>query len=542
MTSINKEHCMQHDIVRVRWVTPLVICALLGAVTALAGDQKKPDRDAAYEMIQTYIYDERYQEAFKAAQSFLKKYPNDEMSEAANFWSCYAMDRTTDDHGKAFECYRSFLQKYPKGKWVDDATIEYAKTAKALAKAGDPRGKAALDALRDHDADAEEDADFKLSVLYALKDTDPELALQTTQDLLKKGNAEVRKRAVFVLADFEDEEALAQLIAVAKTDPDPDVRRQAIYAISEYDDDPKVIDTMVAILKAEKDLDIRRHALYAIAEVDRPDVTQILVDVAMKDPDVELRTAATYALAEVESANAAKALEKLAMEAPSFEMKRAALYALIEREDTNIIPLLKKLALSKDKGSEAQELRRAAVYALAEVDDPSVVTVLSEVVKTSDDAEVKQAAFYALAEHGGPEAVSALKAAALDTKNRDIAIAAVYGLADLIEGDSAFFMDVYKKSPFDDVRRAALHAMIDSGDEASVPALGAMLDSETNNDQRRVIVWTLADIPSDESVAILAKVARSDPSRETRRIAVQALGGIGTPAAKKALRDLLNEE
>ena len=117
------------------------------------------------------------------------------------------------------------------------------------------------------------------------------------------------------------------------------MRRQAIYAISEYDDDPKVIDTMVSILKTEKDLDIRRHALYAIAEVDRPDVTQILVDVAMKDPDVELRTAATYALAEVESANAAKALEKLAMEAPSFEMKRAALYALIEREDTNIIPL-----------------------------------------------------------------------------------------------------------------------------------------------------------------------------------------------------------
>ena len=533
---------MQHDIVRVRLIAPLVVAALLCAVTAIAGDQKKAERDAAYEAIQTYIYNERYQEALKAAQTFLKKYPADEMAEAVNFWNCFALDRTTEDNAKAFECYRAFLQKYPDGKWVDDATIEYAKAAKALAKAGDPRGKAALDALRDQNRDSEDDADFKLSVLYALKDSDPELALQTTKDLLKKGNADVRKRAVFVLADFEGEEALDQLIAVAQTDPDPDVRRQSIYAISEYDDDPKVIDTMVAIMKTEKDLDIRRHALYAIAEVDRPDVTQILVDVAMKDPDVELRTAATYALAEVESASAAKALEKLAMEAPSFEMKRAALYALIEREDTNIIPLLKKLALSKEKGAEAQELRRAAVYALAEVDDPSVVAVLSEVVKTSDDAEVKQAAFYALAEHGGPEAVNALKAAALDTKNRDMAVAALYGLGDLMEGDSAFFMEVYKKSPFEEVRRAALHCMIDSGDEASVPALGAVLESETNNDQRRIIVWTLGDIATDESVAILAKVARSDPSRETRRIAVQALGGMGTPAAKKALRDLLDEE
>ncbi len=534
---------MQHHIVRIVLVAPLVVAALLASSPALAGgDKEKAKRDADYEMIQTYIYDERYQEALKAAQSFLKKYPADDMSEAANFWSCYALDRTTGDHAKAFECYRSFLQKYPNGKWVDDATIEYAKLAKRLARAGDPRGKAALDELQEREKDTEDDADFKLSVLYALKDSDPEGALQATKDLLKHSDPDVRKRAVFVLADFEEEAALDQLIGVAKSDPDPDVRRHAIYAISEYEDEPKVIDTMVAILKSEKDLDIRRHALYAIAEVDRPDVTKILVDVAMKDPDEELRTAATYALAEVDSPEAAKALEKLAMEGPSFEMKRAALYALIEREDTNIIPLLKKLALSTDKGEQAQELRRAAVYALAEVDDPSVVAVLSEVVKTSDDPEVKQAAFYALAEHGGPEAINALKAAALDTKNRDIALAAVYGLGDLIEGDSAFFMEVYKESPFEEVRRAALHCMSDSGDEASVPALGAMLQSETNNDQRRIIVWTLADIPTDESVAILAKVARSDPSRETRRIAVQALGSIGTPAAKKALRDLLSEE
>jgi len=42
-------------------------------------------------------------------------------------------------------------------------------------------------------------------------------------------------------------------------------------------------------------------------------------------------------------------------------------------------------------------------------------------------------------------------------------------------------------------------------------------------------------------VAILAKVAKSDPTRETRRIAVQALGAMGTPAGKKALRDLLDD-
>jgi HEAT repeat protein len=83
--------------------------------------------------------------------------------------------------------------------------------------------------------------------------------------------------------------------------------------------------------------------------------------------------------------------------------------------------------------------------------------------------------------------------------------------------------------------------MVDSGGEASAPVLGAMLETETDNEQRRLIVWALSDIHTDESVAILAKVAKSDPTRETRRIAVQALGAMGTPAAKKALRDLLDD-
>ena len=390
----------------------------------------------------------------------MKKYPKSKQVDAASFYKCYALQRTTNDYGDSFDCYRQFLAAYPDSKWADDAATEYAKLAKRMAKAGDPRGKAALESLRDLDPEpaAQDDADFKLSVLYALLDSgDRDLALQSIQELLKSPDPEVRQRAVMVLSDVDDDASLDVLINVAKTDPDAEVRRHAVYAISDHGDEPKVIDAMVSIMKTDQDPDVRRHVLYAIAEVDRPDVTQILVDVALKDPDEDLRTAATYALAEVDSPDAAKALEKLAMEAPSFEMKRAALYALIERDDVNIIPLLKKLALSKEKTPEATELRRAAVYALAEVDDPSVVTVLNEVVKTSDDPEVKRAAFYALAEHGGPAAVDALKAAALDPKDGDLALAAVYGLTDVLDdSDSSFFMEVYRKSPFEEVRRAAL--------------------------------------------------------------------------------------
>jgi len=245
----------------------------------------------------------------------------------------------------------------------------------------------------------------------------------------------------------------------------------------------------------------------------------------------------------VDDPAAVNALKALLKSSTSFEIKRAALYALVEREDVNIVPDLKALALSTGKSDQERELRRAAVYALAEVDDPTVPDVMAEVVKTSDDREVKQAAFYALAELGGPKAESMLKGAAMDAKDEEMARSAVYALGDMLDEDgSAFLLDVYRKSPFESVRRAALEVSMHVGGNQSAPAIGAMLENEKDADQRRILVWALSDIETDESVAILARVAKTDSNREVRRQAVDALASIGTPAAKKALRDLLNDK
>jgi HEAT repeat protein len=124
-----------------------------------------------------------------------------------------------------------------------------------------------------------------------------------------------------------------------------------------------------------------------------------------------------------------------------------------------------------------------------------------------------------------------------------MARAAVYALGEMLEEDkSGFLLDVYRKSPFESVRRAALETSVNLGGNQSVAALGEMMKTEKDPDQRRVIVWALSDIETDDSVAILARIAKSDEDREVRRQAVAALGSIGTPASKKALRALLDDK
>ncbi|HET6463048.1 MAG TPA: HEAT repeat domain-containing protein, partial [Candidatus Krumholzibacteria bacterium] len=299
----------------------------------------------AYDQIKDMIYDGQYQQAYEGSTRFLKKYPKSANAEEVSFWKCYALQRAARDLGKSFDCYQTFLAQYPNGNWSDDARAEYVKVAKKLAKAGDPRAKAALEQMRDAgDAGEVGDAgELKLSVIYALMqsgdEADMKLALDSIHQMLKTSkDPELRRKVLYILTESDDPTVMDTLIDVAKTDPDADVRRHAIYAISEQKDDPKVIDTLVGIMKTEKDPDIRRHVLYAIAEVDRPDVIKVLSDAALNDPDKDIRTAATYAIAEVDDPTAVTALKSLLKTSPSFDIKRAALYALVERDDVDIVP------------------------------------------------------------------------------------------------------------------------------------------------------------------------------------------------------------
>jgi len=494
---------------------------------------------AAYEAIKNMIYDAQYRQAQEASVRFLRKYARSVNAEEVSFWNCYALQRATRDLGGAFDCYQSFLARYPAGSWSDDARAEYVKIAKKLARAGDPRGKVALDAMQD----SNDEGEFKLSVIYALLQSDDpadaKLALDSIQRVLKTSkDPDLRRKVIYLLADSDDPSVLDTLIDVARTDPDADVRRQAIYAISGQNDEPRVVDSLVGLMKTEKDPDLRRHVLYALAQVDRPDVIKVLSDAAQNDADAEIRTAATYAIAEVDDPAAVSALKSLLQNSSNSDIQRAALYALVERDDVDIVPELKTLALSQGKTDAERELRRTAVYALAEADGPTVEDVLAEIARTSSDDEIKKAAFYALAEKGGPKAQDMLKSAALDTRSEDMARAAVYALGDMWESDKGgFLLDVYRKSPFESVRRAALETSVSLGGSAS--ALGEMLKSEKDPEQRRLIVRSLADIETDESVEILTRVARTDSEHSVRREAVSALGAIDTPAARKALRGLL---
>jgi len=104
-------------------------------------------------------------------------------------------------------------------------------------------------------------------------------------------------------------------------------------------------------------------------------------------------------------------------------------------------------------------------------------------------------------------------------------------------------LEVFRKAKFEEVRKAALYAIGDHcGEKSAIDSLSRILKEEKDEGYRIVALQALANADEDAAVPILSNVAKNDPSQRIRSAAVQMLGEIGTPAAKKALMEILEKE
>jgi HEAT repeat protein len=546
----------------------MVTLAVLLLVHPAAGESDPGKKEAAdaYKKAYQLLLDKDYSEAKQQFEQFLKDYKNSSFYDDASYWRCYAFEKTTKDMEKAFDCYIQFIETFPESKWREEAIESAFLLAKKLAKTN-PEYKVWIEKLGgnsgeeeitlailmalletgDEDAiiellDKTDNPDIRRRIVHALAECGSVRCLDALSELaMSDPDTDVRRHAVYALGDCDSRRCMEQLLEIAKGDPDTDVRRHAVYALSNFEDEEEVVQLMIEILKSETDPDIRRQAVYVIVEAEDPRAVPALIEIALNDTDVDAARAATYGLAEMDDPRATDALIQIVKESGDADMKRAALYALVELDDVSILPTLKEIALN----AEDPDLVRAAVYAIAEMDDePEAARALIEIFRASKDPDVKRAALYGIADHDNEKlGVELLKEAALSSEDKQMARVAVYALEDVLEDEDVdVLMAIYEKSPFEEVRRAALLMILDIGVDEALPTIKKVLKSEVDPDIRAQVIYTLEDAgDEDEVVKMLIDVAENDPSRKVRRAAVHVLGEIGTEEAQQALLRILQK-
>jgi HEAT repeat protein len=279
----------------------------------------------------------------------------------------------------------------------------------------------------------------KSQVLNSMYQSDPEGTMPLIRQQLQTRDAcsaELRRTAVFLLANRPDEQKAALIAEVAKTDTVREVRRQAIEVLSRMPGEA-AINTLQELMR-DGDEQIQSSAVRALMRSDNPRArTAMRTLIDRKESPERQRIEAIQSYDREMTADDANYLRTLYGRESSERVKEAIINALGRTgTEDNVSFLLKiaqngnepsslrssalnrisRMSLSVDDlgklydASDSRTMRRSLVNALGSRNEPAAVNKLLEIVKLSTDPEVQAAAISVLINKKDPEVSKKLAA------------------------------------------------------------------------------------------------------------------------------------
>ena len=490
--------------------------------------------------------------------------------------------------------------------------------AATLGKFKDPRGvEPLIAALGDKDAEVRGQAAFALGKLHDPKATKPLIGL------LKEKDEIVQMSVSMALGELRDPASIQPLIEAmndrslgdgrfahialqqigsAAVEPliallkerDPYIRKSATYALGGIKDSRAVDPLLVAL--HDMDASVRVGAVAALVVSHDRRADEPLIE-AFRDPDSRVRMIAAQWMGSSSDPRAVAVLEA-AMKDPDVQVRREAAEGLGRTKTDTAITLLIEALKTGDP-----EVRHWAAAALGGTADPRAVEPLIEALKDSDGivqntaceslGKLKDAravepliAFFgqhrnyafaviALGQIGDSRAVGPLIRALKDPKyqSKDT-FAGALGKLGAPAVDSLIALSKLKNVDMNalNIRRAAISALGQTGDERALPLLVAALEEDNDSlgclnagnalsmlkDPRAVgpLIHSMRTEPEPEngggfSTGWLVRLgpmavepliaALHDPDPRSRRRAAEALAHIGDPRVSRALLAALHE-
>jgi HEAT repeat protein len=215
---------------------------------------------------------------FKALET---QYPRSRVAPAVLYWQAFALYRSgaTDELRRALEVLRTQQERYPDAAADGEAATLRTRLQAALAARGDAQAAAALRAATAGGPTCDkEDIEVRAEALNALAQINPPEARPTLKKVLARRDecsVQLRRRAVYILGRNGTEESAVDLLEVARTDPDPSVRSDAINLLGRVPGNATV-GTLEKIFADAPDDRTRQAVLSALRSRGGPDAKRVL--------------------------------------------------------------------------------------------------------------------------------------------------------------------------------------------------------------------------------------------------------------------------
>lgn len=335
-------------------------------------------------------------------------------ADAAIYWQAYALmqaKRTTE----ARASLEKLLRDFPDSRWRKDA--------EGLMHQAEGGSNAA--------AVAGGDDDLAEIAVTGLMQAPPERALPILRKVLKGSHSiEVKKRALFVLSQLDEDVAIDTLNEVAKSAADPELRAEAIRMMGLCGEE-KAIDGLRTIYASSKSPLDKRNIIQAWLIADRP---KLVMQSARTETDEELRKQAIQALGAMD---ATAELRELFDSEKSIENRKAILQSLGVAGDTET---LSRIAGS---GQQPEEIRVQAIQAIGIADGKDSGATLSRIYASANAPAIREAALQGM----------------------------------LISGDSDSMLKLYRQATSKEEKQALLRMLTLTNSDATLDLIEAELDN-----------------------------------------------------------------
>jgi HEAT repeat protein len=395
---------------------------LLGAAAMLAASaaagrplpalpqSQSEQADALYGRARRALDDKNYEEASKLFDSFLTRFPRSVYTPDALYWKGFALYRSG-----SLEAAQAALevqaQRFPNAATRADAEPLLILIKGERAKRGDSTSRREVDVAASR-GDGCGDMEVRIAALDALQQMDAERVLPLLRRVLARRDEcskQLRKNALFILAQKGGIERDKLLLEIAKSDPNPSVRKDAVFYLGQAKGDA-AIDALEEILLRGDDAGVRSDALFALAQMNNDRARKILEQTAMTDgAPMQLRKDAMFHIASRQSTATNKWLVAMITnaKAPPEMRKDAVFYLAQQKADAS-----DDIAAVYD-GSLPSQLKKDMLFYIGQRKDDASLLKLIAIAKSDPNMELRKDALFYLAQSKDPRALKALEELAL---------------------------------------------------------------------------------------------------------------------------------
>jgi TolA-binding protein/HEAT repeat protein len=427
-----------------------------------AGDKVQGDAaDSVYRAARQALNDNNYDRAAELFRSLRDKYPRSAHVPNTYYWQAFALYRagSEDQLRAAREALQTQARRYPKATTRRDAEALLRRVEGSLAQLGDEDATAsaiaAVDVVvppvaaqpgqpaqppqpviaatprpgRSRSSDSrcdDDDDDIRIAALNAVLQMDADRAVPLLKTVLARrdeGSACLRRKAVFLVSQKRSDETSRILLNAVRTDPDKEVREQAVFWLSQVPGEETVAALDSILQDPKSDPEIQEKAIFALSQHRSPRAAAILCTYSgRRDRPADLREKSIFWLGQRHSAENQQCLRDLYKSLDTDDLKEKVIFSVSQMGGADNYRWLMDIALNQ---REDIELRKKALFWAGQGHSVDVADLV-RLYDSMSDREMKEQLIFVYSQRREEAALDKLFAIGKNDPDRELRKKAIF--------------------------------------------------------------------------------------------------------------------